>query len=100
MERRTEFPALEARKEYLEHEFYSAQKMANDAAYAGKPDGGIQQWIASVKAELDELRYVLRVLSTPDGRIEVSGRTALLIGSILVVIFLVQIFILLNLGPR
>ena len=98
MDRRTEFPALEARKEYLEHEFYNAQKQAQDAVFAGKPDNGIQQWLLSIKAELDELRYVLRVLSAPDGRIEISGRAALIIGMVLAAVFLAQIAILFSVG--
>lgn len=98
MERRAEFPALEARKEYLEHEYYTAQRQANDAAFAGKPDYAVQQWIAAIRGELEELRYVLRVLSQPDGRIEISGRAALLIGLALVAVFLVQIVILTGIG--
>lgn len=98
MERRTEFPALELRRADLERQYSMAQQQVNDALFAGKSDTGMQLMIQSIKAELDELRYVLRVLADPDGKIEISGRAALLIGLVLLAVFVAQLAILLNVG--
>ncbi len=98
MERRTEFPALELRRADLERQYSMAQQQVNDALYAGKSDAGMLLWIQGIKAELDELRYVLRVLAAPDGKIEISGRAALLIGLVLLAVFLAQLAILLHVG--
>lgn len=98
MERRTEFPALELRRADLERQYSMAQQQVNDALFAGKSDTGMQLMIQSIKAELDELRYVLRVLANPDGKIEISGRAALLIGLVLLAVFVAQLAILLNFG--
>lgn len=98
VERRKEFPALEARKEYLEHQYYQAQQQANDAAYAGKPDNAMLQWVLVIKAELDELRYALKVLTQDQSRIEISGRIGLLLLVALTAVFLTQVAILFNMG--
>ena len=98
MERRTEFPALELRRADLERQYSMAQQQVNDALFAGKSDTGMQMMIQGIKAELDELRYVLRVLAAPDGRIEISSRAALLIGLVLSAVFLAQLAILFNVG--
>ncbi len=55
-----EFPALEARKGELEHSYYEAKRQAEIEIYEGKPAASTQQWAASIRAELDELAYVLK----------------------------------------
>lgn len=64
MDKRTNFPALEARKGDLEHAHYEAQKQVADAAYANQPDNAKLQWLASIRRELDELSYVLDFFRT------------------------------------
>lgn len=98
VEKRTEFPALEARKEYLQHEYYTAKQQADDAAYAGKPDNAMLQWLLVIKAELDELRYVLKIMTEPNSRVEISGKAMLLVIVILAGVLLAQIMILINVG--
>lgn len=98
MERRTEFPALEARKADLEHQHYEAQRQATDAIYAGKPDAAVMQWITAIRAELDELKYVLKVLGSPNSRIDVTGRTLLIALAVFALIMLAQLAILANVG--
>lgn len=95
VERRTEFPALEARRWFLEHEYHFAQRQADDAVRGGRADSGTQQWIMDLRAELDELNYILRMVGDQDHRIEITQRTlmalALLYGIIMatiVVLFL------------
>ena len=98
MEKRTEFPALEARKSDLEHQHYEAQRQANDAVYAGKSDSGLMQWLTSIRAELDELKYVLRVLGSPSNRIDVTGHTLLIVLAAFALIMLAQFAILMAVG--
>jgi hypothetical protein len=91
VERRTEFPALEARRWFLEHEYHYAQRQADDAVRDGKADGATQQWIVNVRAELDELNYVLRTINShQDHRIEITQQTllvsAMLYGVVMAVI--------------
>ncbi len=57
---RTEFPALEARKGFLEQEYYQAKRTADSETFSSKPQGSTQQWLAGIRAELDELTYVLK----------------------------------------
>jgi hypothetical protein len=60
VEIRTEFPSLEERQAYLEHAAYVAATQNNDAISAGKPDGNVQAWQASIRRELDDINYVLK----------------------------------------
>ena len=76
-DKRTEFPRLKERLAYLEHEYYSAQKLADDAVRANRPDNATQQWLNNTWEELQELEYVLRVIS-PQSRIDVTGSTLIL----------------------
>ena len=76
METRTEFPALEARKSELEHQHYEAKKQLGENYSVKSTDfAAVQNWLLSIRAELDELTYVLRVLGSPNSRIDVTGRT-------------------------
>lgn len=95
VEKRTEFPALEARRSYLEQACYQAQRQADDAVFAGKADQGTALWLANVRAELDELNYVLRAVGSQGSKIDVTGQTLFLsmvayavIMAIIVVVFL------------
>lgn len=98
MEKRTEFPALEARKSYLERQHYEASQQANDAMRAGKVESGPMLWIAAIRDELDELTYVLRVLGSPSTRIDVAGHTLLIAFGALALIMLAQLAILAMVG--
>lgn len=60
VEIRTEFPALEDRKSYLEHAAYEATRQSNDAVFAGKPDNAVQQHLFLLQQELEDINYVLR----------------------------------------
>jgi len=100
VEKLTEFPALEQRRGYLEQAAYAAQQQINtDTTNAGRPDAGVLTWLASIQAELRELRYALAVLGRQgNSRIEISGRTALLIAFVLAAVLLIQITVLMYLG--
>lgn len=80
---RTEFPALEARKGYLEHAYYEAKRQADTQAYEGKPDSATQQWLISIRAELDELTYLLKlVYAQLDERKQISHHALIVVAVI------------------
>ena len=95
VERRQEFPALEARRSFLEQAYYQAQRQADDAVFAGKPDNATQQWLANVRTELDELNYLLKAVGSQGSKIDVTGHTLFVsmvayafIMAIIVIVFL------------
>lgn len=94
MEKRTEFPALEARKAYLQQAHYDAQRQANDAAYSGKIEGGVLHWLAGIREELDELTYALRILADNGDKIEFRRNTLRVGVFLFVIVVLAQIVIL------
>lgn len=98
MDKRTEFPALEARKSDLEQMHREARQQINDAVHEGKPDGALMQWLAVIRAELDELSYVLKALSAPSSRVDITGRTLLIAVILFTLIMLAQLAILLSVG--
>ena len=85
---------LENRRALLEHELTVAMQQASDAAYAGKPETGVQMWLARTSAELHELRYALAVLYRQNERIELPGRAVVLVIVAMVAILVAQIAIL------
>ena len=96
MEKRTEFPALEARKSDLEHQHYEAKRQVADGGFVGKLDPAVLAWLATIRAELDELSYVLRIVSQE--RIDVPSRYTLIGGIAFIVILAAQVALLWWLG--
>ena len=95
-QRRTEFPALEARRSDLEHQHFEARQQAEDAARTGKPDNAIMQWIVTIRAELDELSYVLRAMA--DREIAIGGRPLKFALALFVLIAAAQLTVLALVG--
>jgi hypothetical protein len=93
VDKRTEFPALEARKSDLEQQHREARQQVNDAMRAGQPDNGKMQWLSSIREELDELSYVLRVMYA-EIKIDVPSRYTLAGGIVFIVITVAQIWLL------
>ena len=93
MNKRTEFPALDARRSYLEHAAYEARRQADDAAFEGKFNVGTQQWLASIRAELDELIYVLKIVGSHGSRIEVTGHTLVAVSIVFAAVMLAVFYI-------
>ena len=96
MDRRSEFPALDARKSDLQLQHNEAQKQLNDAVYQGKHDPAVEHWIARIREELDELTYVLKVVG--HSRIDVTGSTAAIAIFLYAIVMLITMVVFLRLA--
>jgi hypothetical protein len=89
VDKRTEFPALEARKSELEHQHYEAKKQLGENYSVKSTDfAALQTWLVSIREELDELTYVLRIVGHTENRIDVTGHTLLIAMVVYAVIML------------
>jgi hypothetical protein len=95
VDKRTEFPALEARKSDLEHQHWEATKQVNDGVYTGKLDAAVENWLRRIREELDELNYVLKVIGSQGSKIDVQGHTLLIamIAYAIIMLVIVALFI-------
>ena len=73
MEKRTEFPALEAHKADLEHQLAEARKQASEGVITGRLELAVELWMKRVQQELEEMNYVLKMVGSQKSRIEVTG---------------------------